>query len=195
MTDLKKKIEEFADTHAKTYQDISLAIHAKPEVSDFEFFASKTLSEQLRKEGFTIEMGAAGHRTGFAASYRGKKKGPVVVLLAEYDALAGLGHGCGHNVFGATSALAGAALKSVVDELGGEVRVYGTPGEEGGQNGSAKGSFVKKGYFNDVDFALCVHPGTTPTDGLSTRCYACAPVDIEFWGKPAMESMHWTHRC
>lgn len=185
MTDLKKKIEEFADTHAKTYQDISLAIHAKPEVSDFEFFASKTLSEQLRKEGFTIEMGAAGHRTGFAASYRGKKKGPVVVLLAEYDALAGLGHGCGHNVFGATSALAGAALKSVVDELGGEVRVYGTPGEEGGQNGSAKGSFVKKGYFNDVDFALCVHPGTTPTDGLSTRCYACAPVDIEFWGKPA----------
>lgn len=110
---------------------------------------------------------------------------PTVVFLAEYDALAGLGHGCGHNVFGATSALAGAALKSIVDQIGGEVRVYGTPGEEGGQNGSAKGSFVKKGYLNDVDFALCTHPGSGSEDGLSTRNYACAPVDIEFWGKPA----------
>lgn len=111
--------------------------------------------------------------------------GPTVVFLAEYDALAGLGHGCGHNVFGATSSLASAALKSIVDQIGGEVRVYGTPGEEGGQNGSAKGSFVKKGYLNDVDFALCTHPGSGSEDGLSTRNYACAPVDIEFWGKPA----------
>ena len=185
MSELKNQISQFIDTNAKVYQDISLAIHAKPEVSDFEYFASQTLSEQLKKEGFEIELPAAGHRTGFAATYKSKKPGPTVVFLAEYDALAGLGHGCGHNVFGATSALAGAALKSIVDQIGGEVRVYGTPGEEGGQNGSAKGSFVKKGYLNDVDFALCTHPGSSPEDGLSTRNYACAPVDIEFWGKPA----------
>ena len=185
MSELKNQISQFIDTNAKNYQDISLAIHAKPEVSDFEYFASQTLSEQLKKEGFEIELPAAGHRTGFAATYKSNKPGPTVAFLAEYDALAGLGHGCGHNVFGATSSLAGAALKSVVDQIGGEVRVYGTPGEEGGQNGSAKGSFVKKGYLNDVDFALCVHPGSGPEDGLSTRNYACAPVDIEFWGKPA----------
>ena len=185
MSELKNQISQFIDTNAKVYQDISLAIHAKPEVSDFEYFASQTLSEQLKKEGFEIELPAAGHRTGFAATYKSNKPGPTVVFLAEYDALAGLGHGCGHNVFGATSSLAGAALKSVVDQIGGEVRVYGTPGEEGGQNGSAKGSFVKKGYLKDVDFALCVHPGSGPEDGLSTRNYACAPVDIEFWGKPA----------
>ena len=185
MSELKNQISQFIDTNAKVYQDISLAIHAKPEVSDFEYFASQTLSEQLKKEGFEIELPAAGHRTGFAATYKSNKPGPTVVFLAEYDALAGLGHGCGHNVFGATSSLAGAALKSVVDQIGGEVRVYGTPGEEGGQNGSAKGSFVKKGYLKDVDFALCVHPGPGPEDGLSTRNYACAPVDIEFWGKPA----------
>ena len=185
MSELKNQISQFIDTNAKIYQDISLAIHAKPEVSDFEYFASQTLSEQLKKEGFEIESPAAGHRTGFAATYKSNKPGPTVVFLAEYDALAGLGHGCGHNVFGATSSLAGAALKSVVDQIGGEVRVYGTPGEEGGQNGSAKGSFVKKGYLKDVDFALCVHPGSGPEDGLSTRNYACAPVDIEFWGKPA----------
>ena len=185
MSELKNQISQFIDTNAKIYQDISLAIHAKPEVSDFEYFASQTLSEQLKKEGFEIELPAAGHRTGFAATYKSNKPGPTVVFLAEYDALAGLGHGCGHNVFGATSALAGAALKSIVDQIGGEVRVYGTPGEEGGQNGSAKGSFVKKGYLNDVDFALCTHPGSSPEDGLSTRNYACAPVDVEFWGKPA----------
>lgn len=185
MSELKNQISQFIDTNAKLYQDISLAIHAKPEVSDFEYFASQTLSEQLKKEGFEIELPAAGHRTGFAATYKSKKPGPTVVFLAEYDALAGLGHGCGHNVFGATSSLAGAALKSIVDQIGGEVRVYGTPGEEGGQNGSAKGSFVKKGYLKDVDFALCTHPGSGSEDGLSTRNYACAPVDIEFWGKPA----------
>lgn len=185
MSELKNQISQFIDTNAKIYQDISLAIHAKPEVSDFEYFASQTLSEQLKKEGFEIELPAAGHRTGFAATYKSNKPGPTVVFLAEYEALAGLGHGCGHNVFGATSSLAGAALKSIVDQIGGEVRVYGTPGEEGGQNGSAKGSFVKKGYLNDVDFALCTHPGSSPEDGLSTRNYACAPVDIEFWGKPA----------
>ena len=185
MSELKNQISQFIDTNAKIYQDISLAIHAKPEVSDFEYFALQTLSEQLKKEGFEIELPAAGHRTGFAATYKSNKPGPTVVFLAEYDALAGLGHGCGHNVFGATSSLAGAALKSIVDQIGGEVRVYGTPGEEGGQNGSAKGSFVKKGYLNDVDFALCTHPDSSPEDGLSTRNYACAPVDIEFWGKPA----------
>lgn len=185
MSELKNQISQFIDTNAKIYQDISLAIHAKPEVSDFEYFASQTLSEQLKKEGFEIELPAAGHRTGFAATYKSNKPGPTVVFLAEYDALAGLGHGCGHNVFGATSSLAGAALKSIVDQIGGEVRVYGTPGEEGGQNGSAKGSFVKKGYLNDVDFALCTHPGSGSEDGLSTRNYACAPVDVEFWGKPA----------
>lgn len=88
-----------------------------------------------------------------------------------------------------------------MDQIGGEVRVYGTPGEEGGQNGSAKGSFVKKGYLNDVDFALCTHPGSSPEDGLSTRNYACAPVDVEFWENQLMqqavlkmESMRWMRK-
>ncbi|MBQ3273099.1 MAG: M20 family metallopeptidase [Solobacterium sp.] len=185
MTYFKEKTAAFAKEHGKVYQDIALAIHAKPEVSNYEFFASETLTNQLKAEGFEIELPAAHQRTGFAAYYKSGKPGPVVVLLAEYDALAGLGHGCGHNIFGATSSLAGAALKSVIDELGGEVRVYGTPGEEGGEEGSAKGSFVRDGYFKDVDFALCVHPGSSPENGLSSRNLANAPVDIEFWGKPA----------
>ena len=145
MSDIKNRIAAFVDENLSIYQDIALQIHAKPEVSNYEFFACKTLSEQLEKEGFRIETGAAGHRTAFAAYYDSGKPGPTVAFLAEYDALEGLGHGCGHNLFGATSALAGAALKSVTDEIGGCVRVYGTPGEEGGEEGSSKGSFANKG--------------------------------------------------
>lgn len=173
-----------AENRAAVYQQIALEIHANPEVSNYEFFACKRLSEQLQAEGFEVKVDVAGHRTGFVASYKAAKPGPVMVFLAEYDALAGLGHGCGHNLFGATSSLAAVAIKQVVDETGGEVRVYGTPGEEGGENGSSKGSFVREGFLEDVDAALCVHPGSDkhlPT----CKTLACAPVDIEFWGKAA----------
>ena len=185
LTEYKKIADKAAEDNAKVYQDIALAIHAKPEVSNYEFFASETLSKQLEKEGFKIELPAAGHRTGFAACYKSGKPGPVIVFLAEYDALPGLGHGCGHNLFGAASALAAVALKSVIEDIGGEIRVYGTPGEEGGEEGSSKGSFVREGYFKDVDAALCVHPASGPENILSMRLLANAPVDIEFWGRPA----------
>ena len=181
MDEIRKRIVEFAEAHGDEYKDIALKIHGKPEVSNYEFFASGILSDKLKEEGFEIELPAAGHRTGFAARYDSGKPGPVMCFLAEYDALAGLGHGCGHNLFGATSSLAGAALKSVIDEVGGEVRVYGTPGEEGGENGSAKGSFVREGYFKDVDAALSAPPGVGHV--LTEKSLGCAPVDIEFWGK------------
>ena len=183
MSDCRQAICAYVDRQDAVYRQIALDIHDHPEVSNYEFFACKRLSEQLRDEGFEIKVDVAGHRTGFTAVYQAKKPGPVLVFFAEYDALTGLGHGCGHNLFGATSSLAASALKQVIDQVGGEVRVYGTPGEEGGENGSAKGSFVREGYLKDVDAALCVHPGDRhlPT----TKMLACAPVDIEFWGKPA----------
>ena len=177
----REQIAAYADERAAEYQKIALDIHARPEVSNYEFFASETLSALLCAEGFDVEMPAAGHRTGFAARYGSAKAGPTLAFLAEYDALEGLGHGCGHNLFGVTSVLAAASLKRVIDDAGGEIRVYGTPGEEGGENGSAKGSFVREGYFADVDAALCVHPGDR---NLATdKLIACIPVDIEFWGK------------
>ena len=179
----RERIIGYADAEQAAYRQIALDIHARPEVCNEEFFACQRLSERLRQEGFAVTVDVAGHPTGFDARYRAAKPGPVLVFLAEYDALSGLGHACGHNLFGATSCLAAAALKQVVDEVGGEIRVYGTPGEEGGPNGSAKGSFVREGFLRDVDAALCAHPGdkhrpTTPTLG-------CAPVDIEFWGQSA----------
>ena len=177
----------YADTQYPVYRQIALDIHAHPETSNHEVFACDTLSRRLREEGFQIQVDVAGHPTGFTAVYASGKPGPVLVFLAEYDALAGLGHGCGHNLFGATSCLAAASLKQIVDETGGEIRVYGTPGEEGGENGSAKGSFVREGFFSDVDAALCVHPGSDYHD-LTHEEIACAPIRIAFKGKASHAS-------
>ena len=180
-------ILDYVDLQDPIYRQIALDIHARPEVSNYEFFACETLSEQMKKEGFDVKVDVAGHRTGFTAVYRAEKPGPVLCFLAEYDALVGLGHGCGHNLFGATSCLAASALKQVADEIGGEIRVYGTPGEEGGENGSAKGSFVREGFFQDVDAALCVHPGSDHHE-LTHAEIACAPIRIAFQGKASHAS-------
>lgn len=185
-TTLKDTIDQTVADKVKAYQDIALQIHNKPEVSNYEFFASETLSTKLKEEGFEVALDVAGHRTGFDARYKSEKAGPTVVFYAEYDALEGIGHACGHNLFGATSSLAAVALKEVIDETGGEIRVYGTPGEEGGENGSAKGSFVKEGFLGDVDFTLGVHPSYK--HGLTSANLAVAPVDVEFFGKSSHAS-------
>ena len=183
----REKILEYAEEQYPVYREIALQIHAKPETSNHEYFACGVLSEQLKKEGFEVKVDVAGHPTGFTGVYKSAKPGPVLAFLAEYDALTGLGHGCGHNLFGATSLLAAASLKQVIDDIGGEIRVYGTPGEEGGENGSAKGSFVREGYFKDVDAALCVHPGSDHNE-MTHAEIACAPIRIEFRGKAAHAS-------
>ena len=179
---LRETICAYADAQYPVYREIALDVFAHPETSNHEVHACQVLSGQLQREGFQVSVGVAGHPTGFTAVYRSARPGPVLAFLAEYDALEGLGHGCGHNLFGATSALAAAALRQVADEVGGEIRVYGTPGEEGGENGSAKGSFVREGYFADVDAALCVHPGSDRHE-LTHAEMACAPIRIAFTGK------------
>lgn len=172
----------YAEQQYPVYRGIALDIFEHPETSNHEVHACQVLSGQLRREGFDVTVGVAGHPTGFTAVYRADRPGPVLAFLAEYDALPGLGHGCGHNLYGATSSLAAAALRQVIDETGGEIRVYGTPGEEGGENGSAKGSFVREGFFTDVDAALCVHPGSDHHE-LTHAEAACAPIRIAFKGK------------
>lgn len=180
-TTRKQHIEEFIATNLPTYQELALDIHNHPEVSNYEFYSSDVLIRQLEKEGFSVKKNVAGHRTGFDARFRTGKPGPVIVFLAEFDALAGIGHACGHNLFGTYSILAASALKDLIADFGGEIRVYGTPGEEGGENGSAKGSFVRDGFFADVDAALCVHPAYRY--GKTTASLANDPVDIKFYGR------------
>ena len=96
----------------------------------------------------------------------------------------GLGHACGHNIIGTASVLAGSALKQVIDRIGGKVVVLGCPAEEGGENGSAKASYVKAGIIDDIDIALMIHPGNATYPTIDTL--AVDVLDIKFYGKVHM---------
>ncbi|WP_078380501.1 M20 family metallopeptidase [Sutcliffiella halmapala] len=175
------------DKKKERYLSTSHQIHEKPEIGNEEFFASSLLTTILVEEGFLVETGVAGHETAFLARKKSSKPGPAIGFLAEYDALPGLGHACGHNIIGTTSVAAAVALSKVIDDVGGEVVVLGTPAEEGGQNGSAKGSFVKSGLVQDLDVCLMIHPGNA--NRLTGASLAVDPLDFEYIGKPAHASV------
>ncbi len=183
---VRQRILDYIDNNRLKYIDMSHQIHERPEIGNEELFASRLLIDHLIECGFEVERDIAGHSTGFIATYESSKEGPTISYLAEYDALPGLGHACGHNIIGTTGVLAGTALKQVVDEIGGKVVIFGCPAEEGGENGSAKASYVKEGIFDDVDVALMVHPGneTYPTN----HTLAVDVLDIKFYGKSAHAS-------
>ncbi|MGG2065326.1 M20 family metallopeptidase [Bacillus sp. S14(2024)] len=183
ITTHRNKIAQSIEEQKEIYVKTSHAIHDNPEIGNQEFFASKTLSLLLGSAGFQLQHHIAGHETGFIARKSSGKKGPTIAFLAEYDALPGLGHACGHNLIGVISTAAAIALSEVIEEIGGEVVVFGTPAEEGGPNGSAKGSYVKAGLFKEIDAALMIHPsGKTATTSPSL---ALDPLDFHFYGKPA----------
>jgi amidohydrolase len=106
-----------------------------------------------------------------------------VVFCAEYDALPGVGHACGHNIIAATAAGAGLALAEVADELGLTVTVLGTPAEEGG---GGKVLLLERGAFDDAHAAMMIHPW--PTEHLRATCLAVAHFDVTFTGQAAHAS-------
>ncbi|RHW42696.1 M20 family peptidase [Neobacillus notoginsengisoli] len=186
LTELKNTILENIEAKRELYIATSQAIHARPEIGNEEFFASAQHIKLLQEEGFEVEKAVAGHETSFLARKKSGKPGPSFAFLAEYDALPGLGHACGHNIIGTTSVAAAIALSKVIDETGGEAVVFGTPAEEGGPNGSAKGSFVKHGLVEGIDAALMIHPSGETR--LTSTSLAVDPLDFEFFGKPAHAS-------
>ncbi|MDO4926270.1 MAG: M20 family metallopeptidase [Turicibacter sp.] len=180
------KIKDYLHERKEDFIQISHQIHQNPEIANEEYFACQILSDTLKDAGFDVTVNVAGHETGFVARKAPAKPGPVIGILAEYDALAGLGHGCGHNIIGTSSVAAGCALAQIIDEVGGEVVVFGTPAEEGGDNGSAKGSFVREGLFKDVDVCMMIHPGNKTT--VTAPSLANHPIEFEFLGRPAHAS-------
>lgn len=182
----KQNILDYIENNKYEYVEMSHRIHERPELGNEEIFASRTLIDTLKANGFEIETDIAGHATGFIATYESDKEGPVIGFLAEYDALPGLGHVCGHNIIGTASTLGGIALKQVIDHIGGSVVVLGCPAEEGGENGSAKASYVKAGIIDDIDIALMVHPGNETYRTINTL--AVDVLDVKFYGKSAHAS-------
>ncbi len=161
-----------AGVDAKSVEANGRAIWGFAETGYQEQKSAALLAKTLKDAGFEVTMGVAGEPTAFIASFR-NGAGPVVAVTAEYDALPGLaqnvsptkspiagqahGHGCGHNLLGAASVGAAIAVKKwmTAAKVPGELRVYGTPAEEGG---SGKVYMVRDGLFKDVDAAVHWHP-------------------------------------
>lgn len=184
LQDIKNDLIKIIDENKENYINISHDIHSNPEIGNEEYFACETLSNLLKSNGFEVEINIAGHATGFIAKKRSKiNTGKTIGFLAEYDALPGLGHACGHNIIGVASCAAAIALSQKIDEIGGEVIVFGCPSEEGGENGSAKGSFVKANLFDNIDACLMIHPSNETS--ITGTSLAVDPIDFEFIGKPA----------
>ena len=139
------------------------------------------LADALREHGFEVEMPLGGLETAFRATKRGKGAGPTVAVLAEYDALPGIGHGCGHNLIAASGLAAAIGLGAVMDQIDGTFAVIGTPAEEGG---GGKIELIDAGVFEDVDAALMVHHAGdrtgAPTQYPGGTCLAVAHLDFEF---------------
>jgi len=176
--ELKLKARDSVESQRKQLIQLSLNIHDNPELGFKEEKAAAWLASYLEDNGFHIERGVAGLPTAFRATYgRGS---PNIALLAEYDALPKIGHGCGHNIIGVSAVGAGVASKHIIDQLGGSVEVLGTPGEE---NFGGKIDMVKAGAFKEIDVAMIVHPDTR---NMSTEdALACSSLEVEFFGRPA----------
>ncbi len=160
---------------------LSHRIHAKPELGFEEESASAWCAEQLAEAGLAVEMGVCDLPTAFVAS---AGSGPfVLAICAEYDALPGIGHACGHNVIASAAIGAGRALAPIADDLGITIRVLGTPAEEGG---GGKVLMMERGGFDGVNAAMMVHPAPAELDRMP--CLAVEHFDVVYHGKEAHAS-------
>lgn len=155
---------------------LSHRIHANPEIAWEEFDSSSWVAEELAGVGFTLRRDLCGLPTAFAASVGSGNL--HLGICAEYDALPGLGHACGHNIIAAAAVGAAAALAPVVDALGITLTVFGTPAEEGG---GGKIELLQGGAFDGVHAAMMVHPG--PLDVARAEPYAVSHSKIRYRGK------------
>ena len=155
--DGKQRIAEAIEAARATILDLSHRIHGNPEQAFEEHQASGWVADILRAHGYAVEHPAGSLATAIRAVRRGGRGGerPRIGILAEYDALPGLGHGCGHNTMAASGVGAAIALAAVADELPGEIVFLGTPAEE---RGAGKQIMIDEGLFDGLDAALLYHP-------------------------------------
>lgn len=178
--DHKKQVIDRVDQHAAQLCALALKIHANPELSFEEVESAAALIAPLREAGFEIEEQLGGLATAFRATFDSGKPGPTIALLAEYDALEGLGHACGHNLIGTASLAAALALKAGFTALTGKLEVIGTPAEE---EGGGKIILADKGFFDHVDAVMMFHPRDKTM--VTRGGLACVDATFKFFGKAA----------
>lgn len=174
----KTRAAERVDARGPELERLALEIHARPELAFEETFASAALADLVEREGTPVTRAAGGLATAFVAEAGSGR--PVIALCAEYDALPGVGHACGHNLMGTASAGAFLAVRDVLDGLGGTVRLIGTPAEE---RGNGKVALIRAGLFRDVDAALMYHAGDR--DELDPLMLAMVNLEVEMQGRAA----------
>ncbi|MFF8376110.1 amidohydrolase [Streptomyces sp. NPDC015661] len=164
--------------HQDAVIGLSHALHADPELAYEEHRAARRISDLVERAGFDVTREAHGLPTAFRAT--AGTGDLVVAICAEYDALPGIGHACGHNVNGSASVAAALALAPLADDLGLTVALLGTPAEE---SGGGKVDMLRAGAFDDVAAAMMVHAAPQDAVGLSTL--AISSLSVAYSGVPA----------
>jgi len=168
------------DAQRADLEVFALDLHAHPETAFEERRSAGRLVAALQGAGFEVETPVADLETAFVARHRFGPGGPRVALIAEYDALPGLGHACGHNLISAAALGAARALVRALDANAGELLVIGTPAEEGG---GGKVLMLRAGVFDGIDAAMMFHPGART---MTVRgALAATRVTMRFFGKAA----------
>lgn len=179
---LKQAVRDAIDRLRDDLLQVSHEIHAHPELAFEEFHATQVLQDAITHAGLDVRPGAYGLETAFESEF-GADGGPTIALLAEYDALPGIGHACGHNLIATASLGAALALASLGPRLPGRVRLLGTPAEE---RGGGKELMARKGAFEGIDAALMVHPAGINL--VTMPCIAIAEVEASYRGEAAHAS-------
>ena len=176
---LKARVAAAVEAARDEIIDLSHRIHANPEPAFEEHQAATWIAEVLVEHGFDVEHPAGSLATAIRATRPGGRSGdgPRIGILAEYDALPGLGHGCGHNTMAASGVGAAIALASVAEDLPGEIVFLGTPAEE---RGSGKQIMIDDGLFAGIDAALLYHP--CDRNHVESHPLASEDVDVVFTG-------------
>ncbi len=179
----KEKVTLSIDTLKDELVLIGQNIYEHPEEGLKEINASKQLCDYLATHDFEITTPIANLDTAFTASYSNNSDGPVIALLAEYDALPNIGHACGHNLIGTAAIGAAVALKQSID-FNGTIRVIGCPAEEAGVDGAGgKVVLADNGCFQSVDLSMIFHP--MPLTMVGGETAALIGLEFRFKGKAA----------
>jgi amidohydrolase len=170
---MKSRLASLVEAERDTILGLSHAIHADPEVAFQEHRAAARIAALLEARGFAVQRGHGSLPTAIRAVLPGGRgtDGPRIGVLAEYDALPGVGHGCGHNTMAASGVGAALALAAVAPEIRGTIVFLGTPAEEAG---SGKAIMIEEGAFDGIDAALLFHP----SDRTHTRVILLASEDV-----------------
>lgn len=164
---------------------LSHQIHDHPELGYEEHQAVASIRSFLEDRGFQVETPYCGLDTSFKVVKKGKGPGPRIAFLAEYDALRGIGHGCGHNIIATCAVGAFMGIASLIDEYDGEVSIIGTPAKEGG---AGKVILLERGAFDETDYALMMHPSGGGSNLVGRGGRAATRIRVSFHGKAAHSS-------